>query len=342
MIKKKVILGISGGIDSAASVLLLKQQGFLVVGVYLQMTSVIPDIDNLEQTLGIDIIVKDVRLLFKSCILDNFVSEYLEGRTPSPCVECNYLVKWKMLREIALENDAQNWATGHYCRTQKTDGKYYVRRGVDELKDQSYYLWKLDQDILNGALFPLGEYTKDQVYELMGNKGYQVFVKKKQSMGICFLLGQNLKDYLLENSADGVIKPGKIVDANGLEVGNHKGFPLYTIAQKKGMGLPKGECVVDIVPSENQLIVGTRDSLYITQIEIINYSFVDIEKIKECENLKMIVRGVGENPEDFVKLYFISETEAIACLDNPAWAVTRGQPVVFYIDDLVVGGAYIK
>ena len=342
MSKKIVFLGISGGIDSAASVLLLKQQGYVVVGVYLQMTSVVPNIENLKESLDIDIIVKDVRSKFKSHILDNFMSGYLKGQTPSPCVECNYLVKWRVLREVALANNSQYWATGHYCRTELQNDKYYIRKGVDSLKDQSYYLWKLDQDILKGALFPLGEYTKEAIYEMMSKRGYEVFVKKKQSMGICFLLGQKLGEFLTENISSDFIKPGKIVDTQGVQVGTHRGYPLYTIAQKKGMGLQKGDCVIDIVPSQNQLVVGSRELLYKSEIEIIDYNFVDTEEVISSKILKMIVRGVGENPDGYVNLDFVSSTELIASLDSPAWAVTSGQPVVFYIDDRVVGGGYVK
>lgn len=337
---KKVFVGISGGIDSAASVLLLKEKGYDVVGVYLYINKPLENIISLKKELGIDIIINDVREEFSSNIIDNFVSAYIAGETPSPCVECNDKIKWQKLRQIALENGGDYWATGHYCQTVKIDNKIYIKKGVDSLKDQSYYLWKLDQDILSGALFPLGSYTKSNVYSFMREKGYTDLVEKPQSMSICFLNKLSVAEFLRQNIKSDILQKGNIVNEKGDIIGSHMGYPLYTIAQKKGMGLPKGYCVSKIIPKQNKLIVAHRDSLNTTVLIIKNWKFVDIDMIINNPKLTVIVRGVGENPEGEVVVEILSDTLAKVKLSSPAWAVANGQPVVFYIEDVVVGGGY--
>lgn len=337
---KKVFIGISGGIDSAASVLLLKEQGYEVVGVYLYINKPLDDILVLEKELGIKIIVNDVRREFSSSIIDNFVSAYIKGETPSPCVECNDKIKWQKLREIALANGGDHWATGHYCKTVEVDGKIYIKKGIDPLKDQSYYLWKLDQDILRGAIFPLGNYNKSEVYSLMRERGYKNLVEKPQSMSICFLNKLSVSQFLKLNIDSDIMSKGEIVNENGEHIGFHMGYPLYTIAQKKGMGLQKGFCVSKIIPDQNRLVVSHRDTLNCSELLIRDWKFVDMDSAIRNEELTIIVRGVGENPKGRVGVEILSDTLARVKLSSPAWAVANGQPVVFYIGDRVVGGGY--
>lgn len=340
--KEKVFIGISGGIDSAASVLLLKEQNYEVIGVYLQIIQPLENHKELEVQLGINIIICNVELEFTEKIVNNFISAYINGETPSPCTECNDKIKWQKIREIALLNGGKYWATGHYCQTEVIDGYTYVKRGIDQIKDQSYYLWKLDQEILENALFPLGEYTKQDIYIMMKAKGYDKLVEKPQSMSICFLKNKTLAEFLTKNISADIIKQGEIIDTNGNIIGKHNGYPIYTIAQKKSMGLPKNHCVIKINRKENKLITGHKHTLFCNSITISNWKFTNLNEVLNCKSLKCIVRGVGENPEGFAEIKIVSNTLAEVKLEYSAWAVTNGQPVVFYIDNRVVGGGYAQ
>ncbi len=339
---KRVFLGISGGIDSAASVLILKELGYEVVGVYLQIHTPLTDHEELQDRLGIKIIINNVSDIFNANIIDNFVNSYMMGLTPSPCVECNHSIKWKIIRQMALENGCNNWATGHYCNVSKHNGTYYIERGLDPIKDQSYYLWKLEQDILEGAIFPLGNYTKAQIYDMMREKGYQKIVNKPQSMSVCFLKDKGLKLFLEENlPTTNDLKGGDILDTDGNIIGKHDGYPFYTIAQKKGLGLNNGKCVIDIVPETNRLIVGNRNDLFTKEIIISNYYFGNLEDLSS-NNIVANVRGIGENPKGFAQIKILDRNKAKISLEYPAWAVTKGQPVVFYCQNRVIGGGYAE
>ena len=338
---EKVFIGISGGIDSAASVLLLKEQGYCVVGVYLQIVKPLENKEFIEKQLGIDIIIEDVGTEFSSIIVDDFLHSYAKGETPSPCVECNNKIKWRKLYDIAQRNGGGLIATGHYCKTQKVGDKFYISRAADPLKDQSYYLWGLDQDILSKALFPLGECSKQYIYEFMKSKGYSYFVDKPQSMSICFMNGKTLPQFLTERLDKSVLKSGDIVNDAGEVVGTHSGYPLYTIAQKKGLKLPAGTCVTSIDSAHNKLVIGSKDDLYSSNLRVRDWKFTDIDEVLNSQNLNVIVRGIGVNPTGAAKVVIVSETIADIELSSPAWAVTSGQPVVFYIEDRVVGGAYL-
>lgn len=339
---KKVFIGISGGIDSAASVLLLKEQGYDVVGVYLQIVKPLEDKHFLEQQLGIKIIIDDVGKEFSTLIVDDFLRSYSVGQTPSPCVECNHKIKWRKLYEIAKRNGGGLIATGHYCQKQKVGDKFYVSRAVDNSKDQSYYLWGLEQDILSQAIFPLGNCTKQYIYEFMRSKGCDYFVNKPQSMSICFMNGKKLPQFLSERLSSNLLKIGDIIDSNGKIVGVHNGFPLYTIAQKKGLELPNGTCVTAIDANQNRLTVGSKEELYRKNITIRNWRFTDLSEVQNATNMTVTVRGIGRNPSGTAKVHIISDTLAEVELTSPAWAVASGQPVVFYIEERVVGGAYCK
>lgn len=338
----KVFIGISGGIDSAASVLILKNKGYSVTGVYLKTGSQGEDIKSLEALLQIEIIERDIQSEFQKQIVQPFVEDYIKGLTPSPCTECNPKIKWRYIQQTAMEHSAELWATGHYCNIEKVNGIYYISKGIDPKKDQSYYLWQLSQQTLQGAVFPLGRLTKEQVYQMMKEQGYRGLVERAQSMGICFLKKRSYKELLLEMRPElRNLNHGEIVDAKGDAIAKHCGYPFYTIAQKKGLNLPKGYCITEIDPQKNRITVGNKEILYSKQITLTNWQFNCIEEALHCNQLEAKVRGIGINPKGFCNIE-VKGAKLQVTLDHPAWAVAKGQPVVFYIKNRLVGGGYVE
>lgn len=339
----KVFLGVSGGVDSFASALLLKDRGYDVTGVHILMDGVCrEDIDSLSRNLGIEIIVQDASALFREKVIDNFIDTYVDGGVPSPCVECNRYVKWQTLKKVADAHGGGFLATGHYCRTERIGTLFFIRKGVDNLKDQSYYMWGLGQDILSRALFPLGELTKPEVKAFVSEHGYQTLTKRNESMGLCFMGGKKLRDYLIEQRIGlKALEGGEIVDKNGTVIGKHSGYPFYTLAHKKGLSLPAGKCVINVDKVNNRLLIGDHKDLFTNILHIKNMYITSQEMLLNCKQLTVKVRGVGSNPAGFATIRIFG-TEAEITLSEPAWAVAEGQPVVLYDGDLVLGGGIIQ
>lgn len=349
MIKERVFVGVSGGIDSATSLVVLKERGYNVTGVYLWMRGECMDDGTLEQLVqisdrtGVEIIVHDVRERFERCVVKPFVDSYLRGDTPSPCADCNPAVKWQSLIEVADARGGGLVATGHYCRRIEVDGLYYIAKGVDSLKDQSYYMWQLSQEVLSRALFPLGDVTKSEVKELMRGYGWCEMVEKRESMGICFLEGKSYSDWL---SSRGIsISGGDVVDCKGVVVGEHKGFPYYTLAQKRGFTLhssQRGLAVVSIDCEQNRLVVGDSSSLLSDTLYIKKWQFVSLDEALASSTVTVKVRGVGVNPEGYGRLSMEGDMIRVTLNEDKAWAVTKGQPAVFYINDRLIGGGIVE
>ncbi|MEG1635683.1 MAG: tRNA 2-thiouridine(34) synthase MnmA [Rikenellaceae bacterium] len=341
-----VSVGVSGGVDSAATVLMLKNQGFSVKGVHFSVLSENNSdyISKLSESLEIDIIECNVSKIFDKNIVTPFISDYMSGRTPSPCVECNPMIKWSVVRSCAEQIGASVWATGHYARVVKQNGFYYVARGADILKDQSYYLWKLDQQTLAGALMPLGSYSKVEIKKYMENKGFMALSHQKESMGVCFLGPGGYKELLRERVPDiHNLCGGEIVDRTGKVVGTHDGYPFYTIAQHRRLGIDKGLCVVEIDKANNRLVIGDENELYVDNFFVENYQFINRDEIAESGVLEVKVRGVGRNPVGYCKVDFVDDKLLrVSLLTSSAWAIANGQPAVFYIKERVVGGGYLK
>lgn len=337
-----VFLGVSGGVDSFASALILKDMGYDVIGVHLLMDGVCKeDITALSENLGIKIIVHDASSLFNEKVINNFINTYVDGGVPSPCVECNQYVKWKSIQEVADAHGGGLLATGHYCRIEQKDGLFFIRKGVDNLKDQSYYLWGLGQDILKRALFPLGELTKTEVKEFVSRHGYQAITKRNESMGLCFMGGKKLREYLLDHKAElRELEGGAMIDQNGTILGKHSGYPFYTLAQKKGLSLPAGKCVINVDKVNNQLLIGNNNDLYTNVLYIKNMYIISPEMLLSCQQLTIKVRGVGVNPMGYATIK-VNNTEGKITLTDAAWAVAEGQPVVLYDGDIVLGGGVL-
>ena len=354
--EKRVLVGMSGGIDSSATCIMLQEQGYEVVGVTMRTWDVasqfaspeqeepnfILEARTLAQKLGIEHHVADVREEFKQVIVKYFIDEYMQGRTPNPCVMCNPLFKERLLCEWADKTGCAWISTGHYCRLEKRNDNLYIVAGDDVTKDQSYFLWRLPQDILRRFLFPLGNYTKQEVREYLKEKGFEAKAKDGESMEVCFIEG-DYRDFLRQQipDIDTKIGPGYFVDNKGVKIGQHKGFPYYTIGQRKGLGIALGHPahVLRINAEKNTVMLGTADDLKTEYMLVEDAMIIDKQELLSCENLTVRIRYRSkpipcqvrplENGQMLVR--FLSEASAIA----------PGQSAVFYDGQRVLGGAFI-
>ncbi len=328
-----ILVAFSGGIDSCAAIDLVRSEGYEPQAVTIDMMG---DRELLEQArlsaerLDVQLHIVDGRKLFNECVVDNFVNEYLSGRTPAPCTRCNPLIKWRLLAQKADELGIYHIASGHYFNIERFNDRYYVSRGDDPRKDQSYYLWGLTQDILARIVTPMGSQIKEVVM--------QTSVIKRESMGICFLRGCHYGEFLSPHAPHSL--EGEIVNRSGVVVGQHNGIYNYTIGQKRGVGIPSGSCVVEVNATKNQIVIGDNSELFHTTLLISDYNIVDMQEALESENISVMVRGIGVNPSGFAKLSFENANIKIT-LSNPAWAAAPGQPIVLYIGRRVIGGGYL-
>ncbi|MDE7374129.1 MAG: tRNA 2-thiouridine(34) synthase MnmA, partial [Odoribacter sp.] len=239
---EKVVVGMSGGIDSFVTALMLREKGYDVVGVSLELweKNDLTAVEKICRALEIPLLCRHEREGFRQVVVEAFVRDYLSGYTPSPCCVCNRFVKWDALERVAAECGASRIATGHYVRIRQERGKYYICQGVDARKDQSYFLYGVSQKILSKALTPLGDYTKEEVRAWALAHGYEEVVRKKESMGVCFLRGTDYRDFIRQY-AGADQKPGMILSRSGQPIGLHDGLLNYTVGQKRGMPLWYGE-----------------------------------------------------------------------------------------------------
>ena len=353
---KRVLVGMSGGIDSSATCIMLQEQGYEVVGVTMRTWDVASQFASPEQEepdfilearalaerLGIEHHVADVREEFKQVIVKYFIDEYMKGRTPNPCVMCNPLFKERILCEWADQTGCAWISTGHYCRLEERNGNLYIVAGDDMTKDQSYFLWRLPQEVLRRFLFPLGNYTKQEVREYLKDKGFEAKAKGGESMEVCFIEG-DYRDFLRQQipDIDTQIGPGYFVDSKGVKIGQHKGFPYYTIGQRKGLGIALGHPahVLRINAEKNTVMLGTADDLKTEYMLTEDAMITDMQELLSCPNLTVRIRYRSkpipcqvlplENGQMLVR--FLGEASAIA----------PGQSAVFYDGQRVLGGAFI-
>ena len=348
----------SGGTDSSVTAMLLKKKGYEVIGVSLwfwnspnensnnnELPGFIVDAQQLAMKLSIEHHVIDARDEFKDVVIGQFLQEYLNGRTPSPCIHCNPNLKWRLLLDKADQLGANYIATGHYIQITNEEGIYYIHKGDDPVKDQSYFLWNLNQEILSRTLTPLGAFTKPEVREMATEFGHKKVASKKESMGICFLDGMDYRDFLKQEIPDvnDRIGKGKIVDVDGKELGWHEGYPYYTIGQKRGLELKEkaGLMVSRIDTDSNTLILEKREQLNKKEFVVSDYYLSNQDDISSSE-ISTVVRGLGLNPEGYSKLTVIDGNCLKVELDNPAWAIAPGQPVAFYIGNKLIGGGFAE
>ncbi len=334
--KRDVLLAFSGGIDSCAAIEILRKMGYNPHAMTIDMIgdqAMLQQAKESAKRLKIQLHIIDGREIFRREIINNFTNEYLSGHTPAPCTRCNTLIKWELLAQTADRLGIYHIATGHYFQITPLNGLHYVTRAIDPNKDQSYYLWGVRQDILKRAITPLGREIKERIKERSS--------LKRESMGICFLRGEHYADFLCAEC--GEIASGDIIDTEGRVVGTHNGIARYTIGQRRGEGIPEGLRVIRIEATQNRIIVGANSLLYSKRLIINECHFVDPMEVTSSDQVKVMIRGIGLNPEGFAKITIISDSiengiTAQIELSNPAWAAAAGQPIALYIGDRVVGG----
>lgn len=360
MVKKnRVVVAMSGGVDSSVTAYLLKQQGYEVIGATMNIwenkdlhgnlnkesfcsLNAVNDAKKVSEMLGIPHYVFDMRIPFKEKVIDYFINEYIKGKTPNPCVKCNKLIKFDDFLKKAMELNVEYMATGHYarlCYDNKTD-RYIIRKAVDSNKDQTYVLYNLTQYQLSHILMPLGDYSKDKIREIARNIGLNV-ANKKDSQEICFIPQNNYKQFL-KNEVSSKIIPGAILNTKGEKIGEHKGLAYYTIGQRKGLGLSLGTpvYVVDFDINNNALIIGEKYELKGKGLIADNLNFIPFDELKKTMKVTAKIRYNTPGKKAVIEPF--NRNTVRVKFNTSEYAITPGQSVVFYVDDLLIGGGIIS
>lgn len=330
----------SGGVDSSVAAYLLKKKGYEVIGATLQMTDIKDtDAKKVCKHLGIQHIYIDRREEFKKEIINYFLNEYKEGRTPNPCTLCNRKVKFETLIQEANKLNCNYISTGHYARVAKKGNRYLLKKGKDKTKDQSYVLFNLTQDQLSRCIFPLGNTTKKRIRNIAKDLKLEI-AEKKDSQEICFIPDNDHNSYIKNNSSE-KFKNGDIVDKEGNILGKHNGIFNYTIGQRKGIKISSKDplYVVDIDVKRNQIVVGNENEIYKNKLIATNINWISIEELKKEMNVKAKIRYGGR--ESKCKISKIENDKVLVEFDQEQRAITSGQSVVFYKRDIVLGGGII-
>ncbi len=333
MERRSVVLGYSGGMDSRTAAARLRTEGYRVVAVTIDCTgnhALLATARERAEADNLEWLSYDARKEFRREVIDYFTSSYAQGLTPAPCTRCNTKIKWSILERIANSLSIEYIATGHYFNVAYVEGHHFVERGKDPNKDQSYYLWGLSEQTLRRALTPMGSIFKSDIR--------QNFEERGESMGICFLEGAHYSDFLASQGVE--MRRGKILNSDGDTVGEHNGIARYTIGQRRGNGIPEGMRIIAIDAKTNSLIVGPMEKLYKRELYIEECNIIDPDKLLGSDNITIKIRGIGRNPELPVKITPCGNGYMVATQD-PAWAPAKGQPLVLYRNNLVLGGGIV-
>ena len=362
MKKARVLLGMSGGIDSTVSALLLLEQGYEVVGVTFRTYDSISEscltrekgccsVESIMEAkqnarkMGFEHRIVDFRDTFREYVIRDFVEQYLSGRTPNPCVLCNSFIKWGEMLRLADETGCEYIATGHYARIAEHKGHYYLRKAVDASKDQTYFLWRLTEDNLRRTIFPLGDLTKSEVREIARAHGYVKLAEKAESQEICFVPDNDYRHFLRDNVPDYSVRvhAGNFIDASGRILGSHTGCANYTIGQRKGLGIALGKpvYVTSINAERNTVTLGSYDDLYTTRLKAGDVHLRDKNWLCEDPVIEARVRYRSKATRAKLIEYDSQDATLVLHFDEPVWGATPGQSLVLYKDDLLVGGGLI-
>ena len=354
------MVAMSGGIDSTVAAMLLHEEGYEVVGITMKTWDYansgatkketgccsldsINDARQVAVQMGFHHFIIDIREEFGDYVIDNFVDEYLAGRTPNPCVLCNTHIKWSALLKRADAMDCEFIATGHYAVIKELEGRKYISKGKDERKDQSYVLWGLSQECLQRSHFPLGGFSKDEIRKMAFDRGYEELSKKAESYEICFVPDNDYRGFLKRRVPDleATVAGGKFVDIQGKVLGEHEGYPFYTIGQRKGLGTAFGKpmYVTAIKPDTNTVVLGEvedlmRNGMTVRGVNMMKYAEMPegLEVITQVRyNDKGTMSVIHKQDDDKLQVEFYADVKGIA----------PGQSAVFYEGDDVVGGGII-
>lgn len=360
--KGRVLVAMSGGIDSTVTAMMLHEQGYEIVGITMKTWDYassggskketgccsldsINDARQIAVEKGFHHFIVDIREEFGDYVIDNFVDEYIAGRTPNPCILCNTHIKWSALLKRADAMDCEFIATGHYAKIKNSGGRYYISKGIDPRKDQSYVLWGLSQECMARTIFPLADYTKEEIRQMAFDWGYEALSKKPESYEICFVPDNDYRNFLkrrvpeLEES----VKGGQFVNASGEVLGTHDGYPFYTIGQRKGLGggFDTPMYVTDIKPETNTIVLGQSDELLKNAMYVGDFNFHKETQLDPTKEYVTMVRyndpGVLSNARvtdhSEIKVDFLANVRGIA----------PGQSAVLYDgEDVVAGGIILR
>lgn len=344
--EKKVLLLMSGGVDSSVSALIFKKQGYKVIGVTMKLQNNdsnlkdINDAKNVAKKLGIDHFVVDLHEEFKNKVVEPFVQDYLNGITPNPCVKCNKWIKFGRMLEIADEMGFDYIATGHYAKIEYDESqKKYILKRNDCKKDQSYVLYNLKQDQLSRILFPISNFEKEEIRKIAKENGLTVF-DKPDSQDICFIKNGNHVDFI-ENYTNSKAPRGDFLDESGNKIGEHNGIIKYTIGQRKGLGVSFGKpmFVIEIDKEKNAVILGEEKNQYKDELiaDKVNFTLFDFP----TEEMKIKAKTRYKSKLEEATLIPLENGKVKIKFLNKQKSITPGQSVVFYQGDAVIGGGII-